>query len=364
MKPSEAPALGKALVAWHGAGGRHDLPWQRERTPYRVWVSEIMLQQTQVTTVIPYFTRFMARFPDVTALAHAPIDEVLHLWTGLGYYARARNLHRAAQRVRDVHGGEFPADFEAVAALPGIGRSTAGAILALSLGQRHAILDGNVKRVLARAFGIVGSPSERAVEQRLWKLSEACTPHESVDVYTQAVMDLGATVCTRRRPACMLCPLAARCSANFSGRQHEIPAPKKSAGAAARARRARRCWMIVVVGPDGAVYLERRPERGIWGGLWCLPEFDSETAARSFAANQFSRVRVQPGSLGPVHHTFTHFDLEILPILVECEGYENERVMEPGQSLWYNPAREEARQRIGLPAPVKALLETLSQGLC
>ena len=279
-KPAPAPApelgegasaaaefIGPALVAWQARSGRHDLPWQTDRTPYRVWVSEIMLQQTQVSTVIPYFLRFMARFPDVRALADAPVDEVLHLWTGLGYYARARNLHRAAQAVRDRHGGEFPREFDAVAALPGIGRSTAGAILALATGARHAILDGNVKRVLARCFGIEGNAAERAVEQRLWALAGRCTPAAGVDTYTQAIMDLGATLCTRRRPACALCPLQEHCSARRSGRQHEIPAPKPRAGGAARARKARRTWMVVAVEAAGAVFLERRPEQGIWGGL-------------------------------------------------------------------------------------------------
>ncbi|MCU0759455.1 MAG: A/G-specific adenine glycosylase [Steroidobacteraceae bacterium] len=359
-----AAQVGPALVAWHAQGGRHDLPWQLERTPYRVWVSEIMLQQTQVATVIPYYRRFMARFPDVRALADAPIDEVLHLWTGLGYYARARNLHRAAQQVRDLHGGEFPRAFDAVAALPGIGRSTAGAILALATGARHAILDGNVKRVLARCFGVEGSAAERAVEQRLWTLAEECTPTEGVDTYTQAIMDLGATLCTRRRPACVLCPLAEPCRARRSGRQHEIPAPKPRPGATTRARKARRTWMLVALDPAGGVFLERRPERGIWGGLWCLPEFASESAARSFATGQFLGPRLAPRALDPVHHAFTHFDLEIVPVLAECAGPAHAAVMEPGRALWYNPRLPDTdRARIGLPAPVKELLETLTQGI-
>jgi A/G-specific adenine glycosylase len=357
-----AEHIGPALVAWQGVHGRHDLPWQVDRTPYRVWVSEIMLQQTQVSTVIGYFERFMRRFPDVRALADAPIDEVLHLWTGLGYYARARNLHRAAQQVRGLHGGEFPRDYDAVAALPGIGRSTAGAILALACGARHAILDGNVKRVLARCFGIEGNAATRAIELRLWALAERCTPAGGVDTYTQAIMDLGATLCTRRRPACALCPLESHCSARRSGRQHEIPAPKPRPGAAARARKSRRAWMVVAIDRGGRVFLERRPERGIWGGLWCLPEFSSESAAHSFATGQFLRPAMQPRSLNPVHHAFTHFDLEILPVLAECHGLANEVVMEPGVALWYNPRLPESdRARIGLPAPVKELLETLTQ---
>ncbi len=200
------PEFAAALLAWHAERGRHDLPWQLDKTPYRVWVSEIMLQQTQVSTVIPYYQRFMARFPTVTALADAPIDDVLHLWTGLGYYARARNLHRAAGIIRDNFNGEFPKTFEEVASLPGIGRSTAGAILALSRGERFPILDGNVKRVLARYFGVEGSTAEKQIVDRLWQLSDACTPDQGVEIYTQAIMDMGATVCTRHKPLCSVLP--------------------------------------------------------------------------------------------------------------------------------------------------------------
>jgi len=206
-----------ALIAWHAVHGRHGLPWQRERTPYRVWISEVMLQQTQVATVIPYFERFMLRFPDVRALAMAPIDEVLHHWTGLGYYARARNLHRAAQRIVAEHAAALPLEFAALADLPGIGRSTAGAILALATGARHAILDGNVKRVLARRFGIEGSPATRAGDHEFWSRAEAETPLADVATYTQAIMDLGATVCVRRNPTCERCPLVADCVAHRAG---------------------------------------------------------------------------------------------------------------------------------------------------
>ncbi|HXN80474.1 MAG TPA: A/G-specific adenine glycosylase, partial [Steroidobacteraceae bacterium] len=239
MTHGESP-IAPALLEWHARAGRHDLPWQLHRTAYRVWVSEIMLQQTQVATVIPYYERFLSRFPEALTLADAPLDEVLHLWSGLGYYARARNLHCAARRVRDEHGGEFPLTFAEVAALPGIGRSTAGAILALTLGARFPILDGNVRRVLARYFGVAGRTSDRAPTQRLWELSEQCTPQAGVQRYTQAIMDLGATVCLRRRPLCMHCPLAAGCVARRGGRQHEFPAPRR-----ARARRARRVFMVV-----------------------------------------------------------------------------------------------------------------------
>src|SRR5271154_97328 len=223
INPEKAKLLANRLLAWFDAHGRKSLPWQQNPTSYRVWVSEVMLQQTQVITVIPYYERFMARFPTVESLALAPLDEVLHLWSGLGYYARARNLHACAQAVVAEHGGEFPSQLEAVMALPGIGRSTAGAILALSGGQRHPILDGNVKRVLARAFGIAGDPSSNAVSAALWAQSAACTPTAHVAQYTQAIMDLGATVCTRAQPACTVCPLNPGCIAALQGRQAELP---------------------------------------------------------------------------------------------------------------------------------------------
>jgi A/G-specific adenine glycosylase len=280
VKSSDASSsIAPALLEWHASHGRHDLPWQHDRTPYRVWVSEIMLQQTQVATVLPYYQRFMDRLGSVRALADAPIDDVLHLWTGLGYYARARNLHRAAMRIRDEFGGEFPATFEQVADLPGIGRSTAGAILALSRGERFPILDGNAKRVLSRVFGVQGDLKERVANEKLWKLSDACTPSENVEVYTQAIMDIGATVCTRRKPLCSYCPLAEGCFALRTGRQHEIPAPRK-VSALARVRRSRHVFMLVALRADNTILLERRPDSGVWGGLWCLPEFDTESAAR------------------------------------------------------------------------------------
>jgi len=352
-------AVGPALVAWHAASGRHDLPWQKDRTPYRVWISEIMLQQTQVLTVIPYFERFMQRFPYVIALADAPVDEVLHLWTGLGYYARARNLHKAARRVRDEFEGVFPQSFAQVASLPGIGRSTAGAILALALDQRHPILDGNVKRVLTRAFGIEGKNAERAIEQQLWQLADACTPAEGAATYTQAIMDLGATLCTRRRPACALCPLAESCSARRSGRQHELPTPKPRKARALR--RGEQRFMLIAEDATGAVFLERRPERGIWGGLWCLPEFTSESACLAFVRNHFRCAEpATPERLGAISHAFTHFDLEIRPIRFrDCSSAV---VMESQQVLWYNARQSAGAVRIGLPAPVKELLDGLTTG--
>jgi A/G-specific adenine glycosylase len=346
-----AAPIAEALIDWHARHGRHDLPWQHDRTPYRVWVSEIMLQQTQVATVLPYYQRFMEQFPDVHALANAPIDDVLHLWTGLGYYARARNMHRAAERIRDEFGGEFPGTFEGVASLPGIGRSTAGAILALSRGERHAILDGNVKRVLSRFFGVEGDLAERAALDKLWQLADACTPAENVDVYTQAIMDLGATVCTRRNPLCAYCPLGEWCFARRTGKQNEIPAPRR-----ARERRSKHVYMLVAMREaDSTVLLERRPDTGVWGGLWCLPEFDTESAACSFASQTLRATQFHPQPLDRIEHAFTHFDLVVTPLLTRCDGPAG--VMDAPRSLWYN-LRDPAR--VGLPAPIKTLLANLT----
>jgi A/G-specific adenine glycosylase len=348
--PADSP-IAAPLIAWHADSGRHDLPWQTDRTLYRVWISEVMLQQTQVATVRPYYERFTHHFPDVRALAAADVDEVLHLWSGLGYYARARNLHRAARVICAEHGGELPESFAGLAQLPGIGRSTAGAILALSCGARFPILDGNVRRVLSRYFGIAEAAGAAAV-RRLWKLSERCTPAEHVAQYTQAIMDLGATVCVRRRPLCECCPLKARCIAQRSGRQQEFPKAH-----APRLRRLRRVFMVVALSEAGSVLLKRRPESGVWGGLWCPPQFDSASAARGFIRATFAANGVEPRRLSVVEHAFTHFSLEITPLLVHCPA--GAAVMEEGTSLWYNL---HTPLRVGLPAPISALLGELADG--
>jgi A/G-specific adenine glycosylase len=340
---TEPEPIAGALLAWHDIAGRHDLPWQADRTPYRVWVSEVMLQQTQVATVIAYFERFMLRFPDVRALADAPVDAVLHLWTGLGYYARARNLHRAAQRVRDVHDGIFPPDFESVAALPGIGRSTAGAILALSLDQSHPILDGNVRRVLARLFAVAGRTGERAFESKLWQLSTQLTPQARVAQYTQAVMDLGATLCTRRNPRCGECPLQLRCAARAAGAPHEYPAPKKPL-----LRAQREVWVLLARRDDGSVRLVQRPPAGIWGGLWSPPEY--ATRAQLLASHEAAPASARDAP--PVPHAFTHFDLLIHPVWVEAAA--PVVVADEAGVLWYNAARP---AQVGLPAPIVQLLQ-------
>jgi A/G-specific adenine glycosylase len=338
------------VIDWHEAAGRHDLPWQIDRAPYRVWVSEIMLQQTQVATVMPYFQRFMERFPDVNVLAQAPIDQVLGLWSGLGYYARARNLHKAARLVVIEHGGVFPTDIAQLIALPGIGRSTAGAILALSQGQRHPILDGNVKRVLARHFAVAGWPGERAVEQRLWEYSQACTPADNVDVYTQAIMDLGATVCRRAKPLCQECPMTGTCKAFAQGTSADFPGRKPRKTLPVRES----CWMVARR-PDGSVLLERRPPTGLWGGLWCLPELSRGQDPGDWGRQQLGAAPSRVAAIDGFRHTFSHFHLEVSPVLLEIDATGSANVAEAEQ-VWYKHGQS---AELGLAAPVQRLLERL-----
>jgi len=340
------------LLVWFEIHGRHNLPWQQNPTPYRVWVSEVMLQQTQVATVIPYYQRFMARFPDVGSLAAAPLDEVLHLWTGLGYYARARNLRACAQALVAQHGGEFPEGVEAVTALPGIGRSTAGAILALSRGQRQPILDGNVKRVLARVFGIGGDPGSAGVVAELWAQSELCTPTPKVAAYTQAIMDLGATVCSRSNPACTVCPMSSGCVAALEGRQAELPGRKLK-----RARGSREATLLIAetgIAGSAAVLVERRPAAGLWGGLWSPPQFESEFAALDWCRREIGEPEAGSRLLPPIHHAFTHFDLLLTPVRVRCLPHA--AVHDGDDRLWY---RLGDPPRVGLPQPIRQLFERL-----
>ncbi len=340
------------VLRWYDRHGRRDLPWKRRPTPYRVWVSEIMLQQTQVATVIPYYERFMARFPDVRALADAPLDDVLALWSGLGYYARARNLHAAARAIRDGHRGRFPKNVETLAALPGIGRSTAAAILALSGGERHAILDGNVKRVLARLHAVEGWPGAPAVERELWALAERYTPYRRVADYTQAMMDIGALLCTRRRPGCARCPIRGGCLAYRTGRQGELPAARPR-----RERPVRRTRMVMLVDGEGRVLLERRPPSGVWGGLLSFPECAEDEAIEAWAERRLG-LSVERVEAWPVlRHSFSHFHLDITPVHARVRGV-GLRAMERDRLVWYKAG---ARNRHGLAAPVSRLLQTLAQ---
>ncbi len=343
-------AFAKQLLTWHSAHGRTDLPWQRDPTPYRVWISEIMLQQTQVNTVIPYYARFLARFPDLLQLANADIDAVLHLWSGLGYYARARNLHKSAQAIRDRHNGEFPQSFDEVTRLPGIGRSTAGAILSLARNQRHPILDGNVKRVLARYHAVAGWPGKTDVLNELWNLAKSHTPTNRVAQYTQAIMDLGATVCTRSKPQCGACPFEQNCQAHKQHRETEFPGarPKKALAV-------RQTAFIMMRDPAGAVLLQRRPPSGIWGGLWGFPECNEPQNITNHCNENFGFAVTSIQTWPQLRHTFTHFHLDITPI--EARGTARASViMEADETLWYN---NDTKTPLGLAAPVNKLLSGL-----
>ena len=338
------------VLDWYDKYGRKTLPWQIAKTPYKVWLSEVMLQQTQVTTVIPYFERFMARFPTVVDLANAPLDEVLHLWTGLGYYARARNLHKAAQQVATQHGGIFPQSFEEVAALPGVGRSTAGAILSLSLGQHYPILDGNVKRVLARCYAVSGWPGKKEVEKRLWEISEAVTPAKGVERFNQAMMDLGAMVCTRSKPKCELCPLSNGCVAyaNHSWAEYPGKKPKQTIP--------ERTGYFLLMQHGDEVFLAQRPPVGLWGGLFCFPQFADEAGLREWLAQRQIKAD-NLTQLTAFRHTFSHFQLDIVPMWLTVHS--SGACMDEGNALWYNLAQPPS---VGLAAPVERLLQQLKAG--
>ncbi len=335
------------LIQWQQQHGRHHLPWQASRDPYRIWVSEIMLQQTQVSTVIPYFERFIARFPDVAGLAEASEEEVLTFWAGLGYYARGRNLHRAARQIMEQHQGVFPRELEDIVALPGIGRSTAAAISAFAFGARYAILDGNVRRVLARAFGIEGWPGDKKVEAHLWQLSESLLPQAGIEAYTQALMDLGATICTRSKPRCALCPLAAECVALKQSRVASLPAPRP------RKPLPERSATLMVIRHGRDVLLVKRPAAGIWGGLWSLPEAEGDSAAACMRLTGQAPASVE--ELQGFTHTFTHFRLSILPLMLVLDA-RTPAAAEPG-TVWmdYADAVDAA-----IPKPVKTILEKLA----
>lgn len=340
----------QATLAWYDRHGRKDLPWQQQPTPYRVWVSEIMLQQTQVTTVIPYYKRFMARFPDVEKLAAATQDDVLHLWTGLGYYARARNLLKTARLVIAEHHGDFPRDVTALMQLPGMGRSTAGAIAAIAMGIRAPILDGNVKRVLGRLHAITGWPGEAGVARQLWSLAETYTPQQRLGDYTQAIMDLGATLCTRSAPKCSHCPLRKACLAlhtddpeRFPGRKPRTVRPVKST------------LFILATDAQQRVALIKRPGSGLWGGLWCFPEAANENQVTDRLTALGLSAQGSGQWLPAFRHSFTHFHLEIRPVRVRVT--QQDVLCDQTDYRMVHPATP---GNLGLATPVKQLLETLA----
>ncbi len=334
------------VLTWYDKHGRKDLPWQKDRNEYRVWVSEIMLQQTRVESVIPYYEKFMQRFPTVKKLADANEDEVLHHWTGLGYYARARNLHKAAQILCQEHKQVFPQLLEEVIALPGIGRSTAAAILALSRNLPYAILDGNVKRVLARVYAVEGWPGNKKIEQQLWQHAEAILPDQKFAEYTQAMMDLGATLCTRSKPSCIRCPVQTHCIAYDQQRQHELPTPKPSKKLPQREV----IVSIVQDTSDQSIWLEKRPSTGIWGGLYSFPEFENSSQLKGWLGQMHEKC-IHTQDLPAIQHTFSHFRLLMHPKLVQIDNKPN-GVMEDDLGVWY----KKADQKIGLAAPVKKVL--------
>lgn len=340
------PSFAERLLAWYRLNGRHDLPWQQDQSLYRVWVSEIMLQQTQVATVIPYYHKFLQRFGSIAILAKASQDEVLLFWAGLGYYSRARNLHQAAQIIVQQHAGNFPHDYEAVLALPGIGPSTAGAILAQALGQRHAILDGNVKRVLARYQAVDGWPGQPAVAKKLWRWAELHTPKSQLADYTQAIMDLGATVCTRSRAKCEQCPLIMDCQAYQQDCVAELPARKPKKVLPVRAKR-----LLIIRNEAGAWLMEKRPPVGIWGGLWSLPELDMAQSVEQ-TVQQTWRLNVQNHHDLPVfRHTFSHFHLDITPCEVAIKVM-SQAIADEERYQWQMDISQ-----LALAAPVSAIFK-------
>ena len=336
------------IVAWQKRHGRHDLPWQGTRDPYAIWLAEIMLQQTRVATVIPYYLRFLSRFPDANALAAASLDEVLRLWSGLGYYSRARNLHRAAQVIATEHGGRFPRRVDDVAALPGVGRSTAAAICVFAYGQRHAILDGNVKRVLARYRGVKGHGGERRVVERLWREAQRLLPRRNVEAYAQGLMDLGAAVCVRGTPRCAVCPVHRACTAYQKGWTGKLPAPRP------RKRLPHKRTTMLVLARAGEVLLEKRPPSGIWGGLWCLPEAGPRTDIEAHCLKRFGAHVIEVEELPRIAHGFTHFRLDIRSLRLRVSALVPE-AQEPG-AIWL--PLEEARSA-AIPTPVRRILAAL-----
>ncbi len=344
------PEFSALVVAWQQQQGRHDLPWQGTRDPYRIWVSEIMLQQTQVATVIPYYQRFMARFPDVTTLAFAEEDVVLAHWSGLGYYARARNLHHAARQVAEHPEARFPQDVTGLMALPGVGRSTAAAIAAFAYGHSQAILDGNVRRVLTRVFAVAGYPGNALVQNALWSLAESLVPTSHIEAYTQGVMDIGATLCTQRQPRCGDCPLRQRCQAHLTGTVSNYPTPKPARLVPERATR------MLLIQRGEHLLLEKRPHSGIWGGLWSFPEASLDEDPVASLKSRWGMEALFQSALPPLRHAFTHYRLHIHPIFLSVDRHHG--TADGAGLLWLD--RGEVAQA-AVPTPVRKILELLGQ---
>lgn len=336
------------IIAWQKQHGRHDLPWQNTNSPYAIWVSEIMLQQTQVSAVIGYYQRFMARFPTIQSLAAADQDEVMQHWSGLGYYSRARNLHHAAQTIVDTFNGEFPQDFEAMQTLSGIGRSTAAAIAAFAFHQVQTILDGNVKRVIARHFAIEGWPGTPKIEKAMWALAESLLPKAEMVAYTQGLMDLGATLCTRSKPSCNTCPINTTCLAYAQQRVHALPTPKP------KKISPQKYTTMLILRRGNDILLQKRPTKGIWGGLWSLPEIDMQTIATEAAFTMFG-LQVEPQEPMPIlQHAFTHYKLDILPQPLEVLS--KDTLSLTPNTLWL-PIEDAVSAAI--PTPVRKILISL-----
>ena len=347
IKAIDSAWFQQSIVQWYEKHGRKNLPWQKQRNPYRVWLSEIMLQQTQVKTVIPYYERFTERFPDVQALANAHEDEVLSLWSGLGYYARARNLHKAAQMVTNGFQGEFPRDEQSLVSLPGIGRSTANAIRSLAMKQSAAILDGNVKRVLIRSHAIEGWSGTREVEKQLWELSERHTPQSQFRQYNQAMMDIGASLCSRSKTDCELCPLNSRCLAYAEDRVKELPHRKPK-----KALPTRHCQMLIIRNSKNEIFMEKRPPSGLWGGLWSLPQIDVEDKPQQSCQQKWQFETKHSETLTAFRHTFSHFHLTIQPIILTLTAKPTV-IAENNQHRWVKLSQLD---QLGLSSPVKKIL--------
>ncbi|MHB8352848.1 MAG: A/G-specific adenine glycosylase [Burkholderiales bacterium] len=345
-----SPEFSALVIAWQQQHGRHDLPWQGTRDPYRIWASEIMLQQTQVVTVIPYYQRFMVRFPDVTTLAAADEDVVLALWSGLGYYARARNLHHAAQKVAELPGARFPQDIAGLMALPGVGRSTAAAIAAFAYGHNHAILDGNVRRVLTRVFAVPGYPGNALVQKALWSLAESLVPTSQIEAYTQGLMDVGATLCTQRQPRCGDCPLRQRCQAHLTQTVSSYPTPKPVRLIPERTIR------MLLIRRGEHLLLEKRPRDGIWGGLWSFPEATLEDDPVVSLKARWGMETLAQRELSPLRHAFTHYRLHIHPL---CLSVDRHYAPADGAGLLWLDRADVGQAAV--PTPVRKILKLLDQ---